>query len=986
MVGFSTLAPVLGFLLSVFTAVPAFAQDKIVLQLKWDHQAQFAGYYAALWQGFYADAGLDVEIRSAFQPGGRVLPATEVLEGRADFGIGAADPLLTINKGAPLIIASSVLQHSGFGIVTLEQSGISSPADLVGLRVATRESSVTRAELDAVLAAEGVDISLVKWVEVGAGEEAQLLSEGKINAYMGFWPASRWRLSELGFSPRFLRPAMYGVDFYGDAIFTTFRLADENPELVRRFVAASLQGWHFHVEHPEEVADRITSELVRALPVEDLRGFNRAMATEISNLTNHPIIVFGHSNPDRWSNMFNILGSAGLVDGQFKYLDYLFDPDLRAAQLRDRLVRWLAIAFAAAVVASGLILTWSWLLRRQVAVQTSEIVESERRYALAVAGTDAGIWDWNLRSGEVFRSRRWHEMLGYARTEVEPRVEAHADLLHPDDLTIAKSAMQSHLEERKRYDIEFRLRHKKGHYVWVHARGQAVWDEAGDPSRMAGSINEITDRKRAEEEIRNNAAITANSSDMVALLDMDCIYLAVNDAYLRPFGKTRDQVVGHSAAELFGETFFSEVIRPNADRCLRGEDVHYLDWRNFPATGKVYLDVTYTQFVGADGTKRGFVVSGREITDRFLADEKLHVATAQKSAILDQAGEAIITVDEDNLVPDLHRASHRHHVAQFLAATNPERTMSLPGRIAGLRKDGSEFPAEATISSFKSEGKRLGTVMIRDVSQRRPWEILPVGICYLDAHLRYVEINEWLAAVNGLPVEAHLGRTISEVIPDIASGALEQLQGVLETGEPVVNGSVVGETKADPGVAKTFRHNYRPVRSSSGAVIGVSCVVEDITEVAKAVADLELAHTELEQKVESRTAELNTALEHAQLANRAKTDFVANTSHELRTPLNAVIGFSEMLGSGIAGSLSAKQLEYVTDIRNSSSHLLSLINDILDLSKIEANAAEIAPEPLDLVSSMKYAMRLVADRAKLAGVDFISEIPGDLQGCWLIAE
>ena len=199
----------------------------------------------------------------------------------------------------------------------------------------------------------------------------------------------------------------------------------------------------------------------------------------------------------------------------------------------------------------------------------------------------------------------------------------------------------------------------------------------------------------------------------------------------------------------------------------------------------------------------------------------------------------------DNLVPDLHRASHRHHVTKFPGATNPERTMSLPGRIAGLRKDGSEFPAEATISSFKSEGKRLGTVMIRDVSQRRRWEILPVGICYLDTHLRYVEINDWLAAVNGRSVEAHLGRTISEVTPDFASGALEQLQGVLETGEPVVNGSVVGETKAEPGVAKTFRHNYRPVRSSSGAVIGVSCVVEDITEVAKALADLELAHTEL---------------------------------------------------------------------------------------------------------------------------------------------
>ena len=642
MVGFSTLAPVLGFLLSVFTAVPAFAQDKIVLQLKWDHQAQFAGYCAALWQGFYADAGLDVEIRSAFQPGGRVLPATEVLEGRADFGIGAADLLLTINKGAPLIIASSVLQHSGFGIVTLEQSGISSPADLVGLRVATRESSVTRAELDAVLAAEGVDISLVKWVEVGAGEEAQLLSEGKIDAYMGFWPASRWRLLELGLSPRFLRPAMYGVDFYGDAIFTTFRLADENPELVRRFVAASLQGWHFHAEHPEEVADRITSELVRALPVEDLRGFNRAMATEISNLTNHPIIAFGHSNPDRWSNMFNILGSAGLVDGQFKYLDYVFDPGLRAAQLRDRLVTWLAIAFAAAVVASGLILAWSWLLRRQVAVQTSEIVESERRYALAVAGTDAGLWDWNLRSGEVFRSRRWHEMLGYARTEVESRVEAQADLLHPDDLTIAKSAMQSHLEERKPYDIEFRLRHKNGNYVWVQARGQAEWDRNNVPTRMAGSIIDITERinaveKSQESNSRLNAVVT-NAPIVLWSADRSGVIAMSEGKGLEALGLRPGQLVGESVFELYRD--FPNVERL-IHRALTGEEL----------TGKIVKlgDIAFESFYrplrNEDDEIVGVVGVGIDVTERFEARQALEESEQRFRRLFEDSEVAIFHQD-----------------------------------------------------------------------------------------------------------------------------------------------------------------------------------------------------------------------------------------------------------------------------------------------------------------------------------------------------
>ena len=132
--------------------------------------------------------------------------------------------------------------------------------------------------------------------------------------------------------------------------------------------------------------------------------------------------------------------------------------------------------------------------------KSAAAVESERRYALAIAGTDAGIWDWNLNTGEIFRSRRWHDMLGYAGTEVESRVEAHLDLLHPDDLSMAQAAMRSHLEDDDRYDVEFRLRHKKGHYLWVHARGQAIWDSTGNPVRMAGSITDISDRKEADEE------------------------------------------------------------------------------------------------------------------------------------------------------------------------------------------------------------------------------------------------------------------------------------------------------------------------------------------------------------------------------------------------------------------------------------------------------------------------------------------------------
>ena len=106
----------------------------------------------------------------------------------------------------------------------------------------------------------------------------------------------------------------------------------------------------------------------------------------------------------------------------------------------------------------------------------------------------------------------------------------------------------------------------------------------------------------------------------------------------------------------------------------------------------------------------------------------------------------------------------------------------------------------------------------------------PIGLCSLDKDLRYVFINERLASLNGLSVEQHLGRSISEVLPDVAAGVEAQLRQVIETGVPVVGGAVVAETAAQPGVKKHFEHHYYAVRSADGDIVGVSCVVQDVTE------------------------------------------------------------------------------------------------------------------------------------------------------------
>ena len=133
----------------------------------------------------------------------------------------------------------------------------------------------------------------------------------------------------------------------------------------------------------------------------------------------------------------------------------------------------------------------------------------------------------------------------------------------------------------------------------------------------------------------------------------------------------------------------------------------------------------------------------------------------------------------------------------------------------------------------------------------------------------------------------------------------------------------------------------------------------------RTVNELEMVQVKLEEhaaQLVGMAEELSTAKTDAESANQSKSQFLANMSHELRTPLNAVIGFSEAMDAGIAGELNEKQREYVRDIRDSGSHLLELINDILDLSRVELGGMELSEDTVDLANSIRSCVRLIQGR------------------------
>ena len=609
-----------------------------------------------------------------------------------------------------------------------------------------------------------------------------------------------------------------------------------------------------------------------------------------------------------------------------------------------------------------------------IAIHTdiTEMIEAEERLANVIAGARVGTWELDNTTEMNTVNDRWWEMLGYPpKKDPQHAFDEYWQLLHPDDHDKVRAALAKCAEgSADDYTLQFRLRHKQGHWVWVESRGRVLRrDGAGRAVLLAGIHLDVSQQRKAHETL--TTAIEALPEGFV-LLDSEDRVVLFNSTYREFMPELRDEIaIGRKISDIQKAGIKAGVYADVSGETVAGLQQLRAKARSGSSEALLHLKDGRTLRVIERRTPDGGHVSLRiDVTKLVEAERRLaDIITGARVGIFEgglSGGPHKINDLWAEMLGYRHKELEPMTMSRFRNLVHPDDLEKLEQQTAVIAAGGQEFENEfrlrhkdghyiwalsrGRVTSWAPDGRALGisgvlinlseqrareealarakaelesTIAERDLAEQRFYDIASVSDNWYweqGPDLRFTFISQSVSRATGAGPEVFYGKTREEIMVDnpVAqnAGDWDGLAKILDAREPFRDFTYM-MPRQGPGGNRWFRISGAPVYDDAGAFAGYRGVGADVTELVEAT-------------------------ERAEAANRAKSAFLANMSHEIRTPLNGVMGMAELLESQIT---DPEQHRMIALIRQSGASLLNILNDLLDMSKIEAGRMELEHAP-----------------------------------------
>ena len=561
------------------------------------------------------------------------------------------------------------------------------------------------------------------------------------------------------------------------------------------------------------------------------------------------------------------------------------------------------------VLMAAFLIGWNIILRRQVGRRTRDLLDERERLKVIVNGVGAYIYIKDTDFRFQFANRALCEL--FDRSEAEILGQNDYDFFESASVETLRQNDRRVIEQGEEFrHVEQQLGHKDGIERSYYAVKVPLRNSAGEITGLLGISTDITAQQQQEQKLRDlgdelSATLSA-IPDLLFEIDETGRYCNVwSGSREQELVASRAHLIGHLVSEKLPPEAAATIMRALAEAAVNGHSSGHQIMLPLVDGGQ-WFELS-TALKSGDAKPRRFMVLSRNITERLATQRALESSQAESASLLAQADAsrlALLSILED------------------------------------------QKAAEASL---------------RKLSQAVEQSPVAVVIADLDANIEYV--NQAFVDTSGYSVEEaigrnprflHSGQTPPETYRSLWATLLEEKPWMGQ----FVNRRKTGEIYYEHVVIS-------PIRQPDGLVTHYLAVKQDVTEKKRIGEELDHHRHHLQELVEQRTAELAAAKEVAEVANQAKSAFLANMSHEIRTPMNAIIGLTHLLQRSVE---EPEQLVKLHKIRDSADHLLSVINDVLDISKIEAGKLELENIEFDLAPLMARSLALVQERADAKGL------------------